>query len=204
MNDCWPVLSWSVMDYYGFGKAGYFYLKRVYAPVLASFRETDDGVELWITNDRLDQFEGEVAVTLGTFTGDVVEERDLYVDLPANSCELVALWPKDVAGSDRYLRVASAGDRFPDNRHFFVDFKDLDRKPVEPRVEKRRVSDHEIEVTLSTPSDGYSWFVHLQRPVAATWYSDNYVDIAPGLSKTITVRDETTVIDVDQITVSWR
>ena len=37
LNDCWPVLSWSVLDYYGFGKAGY-YRKRVFAPVLASFK----------------------------------------------------------------------------------------------------------------------------------------------------------------------
>ncbi len=73
MNDCWPVLSWSVMDYYGFGKAGYYSLKRVYAPVLASFRETDDAVELWITNDRLERFEEEVTVTIGTFNGEVIE-----------------------------------------------------------------------------------------------------------------------------------
>ena len=30
LNDCWPVLSWSVIDYYGFGKAGYYYARRVY------------------------------------------------------------------------------------------------------------------------------------------------------------------------------
>ena len=52
LNDCWPVLSWSVIDYYGFGKAGYFYAQRVFAPVLASFKEeADGGVSLWITND---------------------------------------------------------------------------------------------------------------------------------------------------------
>ncbi|NDJ77242.1 MAG: glycoside hydrolase family 2 protein, partial [Chloroflexi bacterium] len=28
LNDCWPVLSWSVIDYYGFGKAGYYYARR--------------------------------------------------------------------------------------------------------------------------------------------------------------------------------
>jgi beta-mannosidase len=204
MNDCWPVLSWSVMDYYGFGKAGYFYLKRVYAPVLASFRETDDAVELWITNDRLERFDEEVTVTLGVFTGEVIEERGLYVDLPANSSVRVATWPKDIAANDRYLRVVSEGNRFPDNRHFFVDFKDLDREPVEPRVEKRKVSDHEVEVTLTAPDDGYCWFVHVQRPVAATWYSDNWVDLAPGTSKTITVRDDTSLIEPDGITVGWR
>ena len=52
LNDCWPVLSWSVLDYYGFGKAGYYYLRRVFAPVLASFKpDPDGGLELWLTND---------------------------------------------------------------------------------------------------------------------------------------------------------
>ncbi|MCJ7707590.1 MAG: hypothetical protein MUO38_08250, partial [Anaerolineales bacterium] len=32
-NDCWPGLSWSILDYYGFAKAGYFYVRRAYAPV---------------------------------------------------------------------------------------------------------------------------------------------------------------------------
>jgi beta-mannosidase len=204
MNDCWPVLSWSVMDYYGVGKAGYHYLRRVYSPVLASFKETGEGVELWITNDRLEPFAGEVTATLGTFTGEVIEERTLSLDLPANASERVAVWPRGVAGNDRYLRVESGDHRFPDNRHFFVDIKDLDRAPVEPRVDKRAVSAHEAEVTLTAPADGYCWFVHLERDSPTTWYSDNYVDIAPGQAKTILVRDETAPVDPDEITVGWR
>ena len=42
-NDCWPALSWSVVDYYGFEKAGYHYAKRAYSPVIVSFKETDNG-----------------------------------------------------------------------------------------------------------------------------------------------------------------
>ena len=42
-NDCWPGISWSLVDYYGFGKASYFYVKRAYAPVMASFKALDDG-----------------------------------------------------------------------------------------------------------------------------------------------------------------
>ncbi len=172
--------------------------------MLASFKETDDAIELWITNDTLERIEDEVTVTLGTFSGETVEERQLYVDLPQNSSQRVAVWPSDIRGNDRYLRVISASGTFPDNRHFFVDFKHLDRQPAEPKVEMRQVSDHELEVTLTAPKDGYCWFVHLQRPVATTRYSDNYVDIAPGISKTITVRDRSSIVDPEEITVAWR
>jgi beta-mannosidase len=52
LNYCWPVLSWSIVDYYGFGKAGYFYTRRAYVAVIASFQKGNDGsVEIWITND---------------------------------------------------------------------------------------------------------------------------------------------------------
>ncbi len=59
-------------------------------------------------------------------------------------------------------------------------------------------------MTLTAPEDGYGWFVHLQRPVAETRYSDNYVDLAPGVSKTITVTDPTGPVSTDEITVGWR
>ena len=78
LNDCWPVLSWSVLDYYGFGKAGYFYSKRVYAPVLASFKPLDDGgLELWITNDLLQPVTDTVTVRLATFNGETLLEDTL-------------------------------------------------------------------------------------------------------------------------------
>jgi beta-mannosidase len=67
LNDCWPVLSWSVLDYYGFAKAGYYYVRRAYAPILASFKQLVDGaVELWITNDTLAEVAENVTVRLGT------------------------------------------------------------------------------------------------------------------------------------------
>ena len=34
LNDCWPVLSWALLDYHGFGKAAYYAVRRAFAPVL--------------------------------------------------------------------------------------------------------------------------------------------------------------------------
>jgi beta-mannosidase len=59
LNDCWPSISWSVVDYYGTPKRAYWTMQKSYAPVLASFeydlqpRRADDVVRgvLWIIND---------------------------------------------------------------------------------------------------------------------------------------------------------
>lgn len=39
INDCWPVASWSSIDYYGRWKALHYFAKRFFAPVLLSCEE---------------------------------------------------------------------------------------------------------------------------------------------------------------------
>lgn len=51
LNDCWPVVSWSGIDYFGRWKALQYYIRRFYAPVLISACETGDKAELWLSNE---------------------------------------------------------------------------------------------------------------------------------------------------------
>ena len=46
LNDCWPVVSWSSIDYGGRWKALHYYAKRFFAPVMISCRE-----EGWMTQE---------------------------------------------------------------------------------------------------------------------------------------------------------
>ena len=151
LNDCWPVLSWSVLDYHGFGKAGYYYARRAYSPILASFKALSDGsVELWLTNDTLSEVEDDLKVRLGTFEGEKIWEENLQAHAPANSSLPVARWDANrVSGApDRYLSVSSDHGRFPSNRHFFAAIKDLQESP---RRAGRRHHPGRRARTTSTP-----------------------------------------------------
>ena len=46
LNDCWPVISWSSIDYHGRWKALHAYAKRFFAPILISCEE-----ESWMTQE---------------------------------------------------------------------------------------------------------------------------------------------------------
>ncbi len=46
LNDCWPVISWSSIDYCGRWKALHYFAKRFFAPVLVSCHE-----EGWLTSE---------------------------------------------------------------------------------------------------------------------------------------------------------
>ncbi len=51
LNDCWPVASWSSIDYFSRWKALHYYAKRFYQPLFPSVKEDIQNVEFWITND---------------------------------------------------------------------------------------------------------------------------------------------------------
>ncbi len=188
LNDCWPGLSWSVLDYYLFPKAGYFYAKRAYAPVMASFKAEKDGsVSLWVVNDTLAEVTDEVVWRLGTFDGQTLREEKLEIAVPANGVSRIAHISTSILSGDpaqHYLYVHSVHGLFPDNRHFFVPIKDLKRPPARLRVEKI-ATDGSIEVRVA--SDVYAYFVKLTVPVEGTRFSDNYFDLFPGQEKVIRV-----------------
>jgi len=199
LNDCWPGLSWSVLDYYLFPKAGYFYAKRAYAPILASFKEEVDGVSLWITNDTVEDFVDTVRVLHGDFSGQELYEEVLEVRAPANAS--VKVWAGSI-GPDHlsfdelgikdprqeYLAVRSRSGLFPDNRHFFVEVKDLKRPKPNLTVKITGGSDGKYEVRVAT--DTYAYFVKLVVPIEGTKFSDNYFDLFPGQERVIEVWSE--------------
>jgi len=77
-NDVWPGFSWSIVDYDLVPKAGYHYVARAFAPVLASFRRDGDTLELWVSNSSIEPVRTSAVVTVACFDGGV----DLRVEVP--------------------------------------------------------------------------------------------------------------------------
>ena len=204
-NDCWPVLSWSVMDYYGFGKAAYFYARRFYAPVLASFQSQDDGsIALWLVNDTLGAVQENVSVRLATFDGRTLWEETQPLRAEPNTSQPVLRWAAAQidAGPDRYLYVRSAEGTFPENRLFFAPIKDLQRDPVPPDVTITAWDEHRLEVTITAVQ--YAYFVHLVVPHEATHFNDNYFDLESGQSRVVTVWNDAVPLAPEMVTVQSR
>jgi beta-mannosidase len=60
LNDCWPVASWSSIDYYGRWKALHYFAKRFYAPLLLSAQDSGRLVDFFVTNESRKPAEGEI------------------------------------------------------------------------------------------------------------------------------------------------
>jgi beta-mannosidase len=205
LNDCWPVLSWSIVDYYGFGKAGYFYTRRAYSPVLASFQERKDGgIELWMTNDRLNEVTDTLTIRFGTFANGTVWEENCQIRVGANSNQVVwhSLAGKITAGPDSYLSVHSTNNIFPANRYFFAPIKKLQRTPAQPEITITPSGEHELHVHLGAVT--YTYFLHLMVPDERTHFTDNYFDLEAGESRTIIITNRSITLTSEMVSVSWR
>jgi beta-mannosidase len=53
LNDCWPVASWSSIDYFGRWKTLHYYAKRFFNPILPSLVINKNSLEFWVVNDCL-------------------------------------------------------------------------------------------------------------------------------------------------------
>ncbi len=201
-NDCWPGVSWSLVDWHGFAKAAYFAVKRAYAPVMASFKVAGDVVELWVVNDTLRAATGLLQVALDSFAGDSAWTSTLAYDVPANASRCV--WRSEAVASDasRFLSVRSETNQFPPNRHLFAPIHALQRpQPTAPAIEVLRWSAHEVVIRLT----GTTWlhFVHVLTDHEDTTFSDNFFDLAAGEVREVVV-SRPLAIAAEDISVAWR
>ncbi len=113
LNDCWPVVSWASLDYFGRWKALHYYEKRFFAPVLISCHEEgvlsqDSNVNaepfelkksarLNVSNETMAPFTGTARWSLRRSDASVIEEGSFEVNVPA----LSAIWLDEQDFSDR-------------------------------------------------------------------------------------------------------
>jgi len=73
LNDCWPVASWSSLDYFGRWKALHYAARRFYAPLLLSVAEDAQSRSVHVTSDLLTSSEGTLRWSLESLAGKVLE-----------------------------------------------------------------------------------------------------------------------------------
>lgn len=205
LNDCWPGLSWALVDYHGFLKAGYFYVRRAFAPVLASFKVDAEGaVELWVTNDTPAPIRDTARVRLRQFAGPVLHEENRSVDVAPHASRRIKRWEAAQlpGGNERYLSVRSTHNAFPPNRHFFVAIKDLAWTPVSVEHAVELVSEEKVVVHLR--ADAYAYFVHVTVRDERVRYSDNYFELETAEARTITLTAPAGVLRPEHVSVRSR
>ncbi len=76
LNDCWPVASWSCLDYPNGPKALYYYARRFFAPIRVVLIPRPDGLHASLINDTRTPIGGILTLTLYTTQGQSLWTQD--------------------------------------------------------------------------------------------------------------------------------
>jgi beta-mannosidase len=196
-NDCWPVCSWSSIDYFGRWKALHYYAKRFYAPVLLSVSEDGTKAALHVTNDTAKAARVEVRWSLESFDGTVLRKSKIKTRIePATSKRLTRLdFTEELAGSNLRQTVL-VHELLVNGKHSslgmtsFVPTKHLYLPAAKIDIE---VKSDEYGPYLEVSSPVVARFVYLWIPRQDVLFSDNFFDLPAG--RTVKVRPESSVDD---------
>jgi beta-mannosidase len=101
LNDCWPVASWSSIDYFGRWKALQYYARRFYAPVLAAPVFSDGRITVHVVSNRLASFPAQLRLRLMSMQGAVLKQKSLSITVAAlASTAAMDMSVADVVGFD--------------------------------------------------------------------------------------------------------
>jgi beta-mannosidase len=197
LNDSWPGVSWSLIDHDLVPKASYYFVKRAYRPLLASFRDTPQGVELWLTNSGQREADLLLDVVLMTITGE--RQHHDRVAVRAEPYSSMVFW-RSAEPSSADLVAWVSGDRVTSNRQFFAPLKDLPlgESSVAWSAERTGPTSAAVELVAT----GVCAYVRIASPAPGVSFDDNYVDLRPDERRTIQVSGLPEGFDLDALDVS--
>ncbi len=147
LNDCWPVASWSSIDYYGRWKALQYYARRFYAPILVSPHVEDGALKVYIVSDKVAAKTATLRVRLMDFDGKVLLDESQTVEVAPLASKVYLEWPlkkltdAGAADTSRVFVVAElsvGGAQVSRNLAYIAPVKEIHLKPAALKVETSR------------------------------------------------------------------
>jgi beta-mannosidase len=184
LNDCWPVASWSSLDYFGRWKALHYAARRFYAPLMLSIEDKPPEQVVYVSNDLLEPWEGSVRWSLETFDGEVLTSGQAPVKAdPQAATQICKLdFSKQITDDNirRLVFIAELwqGDQFITRQiAAFAPIKHLSL--VDP-IMTARLHDEKGKLIIELTSHSLALLVEASLTGVEFVFSDNYFNLPAG------------------------
>jgi len=187
IDDCWPVASWSGIDYYGRWKALHFYARRFYANTLVIPENSSNDISVFVVTDSTKKIDALLNAALLSFSGDTLWNNSQKITIvPVKSRNYLKIdRDKVLSGNDlcsSYLfcevKDIKSGKKLSENFLFFDEPKalSLNKNPKIDVKIKKEAQGFSIEISSDT--------LVLDLLVLADRYhghfTDNFFNLVPG------------------------
>jgi len=196
LNDCWPVASWSSIDYYGRWKALHYFARRFYSNIFPSIEEFKDKFNIWITNDSLCEFKGKLEWKLYNIDSDIaavilngIEE----INVPKNSSLKIKeiQIPKNIKSRYKISSLIIFYKLYGTENIIYSGFKLFDdpknMRLLDPEISfETKIENNEI--ILSIFSKRIALYIHINSNKFDFIASDNFFSMEPNEIRNITIK----------------
>ncbi|WP_052415528.1 beta-mannosidase [Algibacter lectus] len=190
INDCWPVASWSTIDYYGNWKASHYQVKELYKPIKSMFFENDKALELHIVSDELKNKKAYLNLEVVNFNGDVLNTFKSDINIESNASSVYFSTDiKDLINGHKkestFVVARLLGEDnivFDESLFFFKPSRKL--KLTEPNINYKILNQEENRIVLEICTDVLVKDVRLKTPAKGR-FSNNYFDMVPNKNYTV-------------------
>ena len=198
INDCWPVASWSSIDYFGRWKALHYFARRFFAPVMIScceegemtqrpscvseYHDIEKSVRLCVSNETRREISGIVRWALRDASSGVLRSGEERVRVPALSSAWLNKLDFSQGNERRHYfsyKLEVAGEKVSEGSVLFCAPKHFMFQ--DPQLKCTVCGD---EITVE--AQAYARCVEIDSPDSDMILSDNYFDIN-GNAKTVKI-----------------
>ncbi|MGF1556141.1 beta-mannosidase [Paucihalobacter sp.] len=185
LNDCWPSVSWSSIDFFGNWKALHYQAKRSFENILVSFETGEKSIGVFVVNDLLENQTGALKLKLLDFYGNELWSENTEISVAKSSSNMYSRIPEEIYKGQEGKVVLEAYFNDTSSLFYFSKPKDLILPQAKLNYQITKVIDgFQIEFTSEVLQKNVFLFSNYEG-----FFSDNYFDLLPG--KSIVVKFET-------------
>jgi beta-mannosidase len=184
LNDCWPVASWSSLDYFGRWKALHYAARRFFAPLMLSIEDKPPRQGVYVSNDALEPWEGTVRWSLETFAGEVLTSGQAPVDAAPQAASLVCeLDFSDRITDDNLRTLVFIADLFQGDRLIArqtAGFAPIKHQSLDDPGVTADLHNEGGQLIINLASRSLALLVEASLEGADVVFSDNYFNLPAG------------------------
>lgn len=194
LNDCWPVTSWSSIDYLGNWKALHYQVKNSYENLILTVEENRDKYKIYIINDNLENISGKLIIKNIDFNGEVLSEKIVDERVEANSSKVYFSFSKGEINKKNLKKSLLFIEFISENvkaKTIFYWVKPKELILQRPTITIKKIDEFTIEVTSNVLAKN----VYLSS-MENTHFSNNFFDMLPNQVYIITLSKPTENIKI--------
>ena len=183
IDDVWPTISWSTVDYFGNWKAAHYAIKEAYKPIIICADEKNNHLKIHVINDNQEPISGAIKIKLKTLNGIIVKQWEKAIIAEANKNQIylnIAL--QNIFKNNKKnsvfvdMQILSNNKIIDSGIHYFVKPKDiaLENASIITTIEKN---------IIKLKSNTLAKNIYLYSTDINGFFSDNFFDLQPNIEK---------------------